>query len=132
MKAGNTPTNYKILLIAFKLLTFNILLYHLKYYVVTGTALDLMKSYLRWFKRGFSIFFNIEKLLFCFIKLCKCDHKNKKKLFEKYWGGGGGCASPRNIKKYVMRGAEDIYLSYDHATWYNYRLCCPVCNELLL
>ena len=30
--------------------------------------------------KGFSIFFNDEKLLFCFIKLCKCAHKYKKNV----------------------------------------------------
>ena len=33
---------------------------------------------LRGFNREFSIFFNIEKILFCFIKLCKCAHKCQK------------------------------------------------------
>ena len=32
------------------------------------------------FNRGFSIFFNIDKLLLCFIKLCKCAHKYKKNI----------------------------------------------------
>ena len=42
-----TPTNVYIdLSKAFDTLTFDILLYKLKYYRVTDTALDLMKSYL--------------------------------------------------------------------------------------
>ena len=37
--------------------------------------------------------------------------------------------------KYGMRSAEDIsFLNccYDHITWYIYKLCCPVCNDLPL
>ena len=30
------------------------------------------------------------------------------------------------------RGYLIFYFSYDLAIWYNYRLCCPVCNDLPL
>ena len=47
MEAGKIPANVYIdLSKAFDTLTFDILLYKLKYYGVTDTALDLMKSYL--------------------------------------------------------------------------------------
>ena len=47
MEAGKIPANVYIgLSKAFDTLTFEILLYKLKYYGVTDTALDLMKSYL--------------------------------------------------------------------------------------
>ena len=47
MEAGKIPANVYINLSkAFDTLTFDILLYKLKYYGVTDTALDLMKSYL--------------------------------------------------------------------------------------
>ena len=47
MEAGKIPANvYTDLSKAFDTLTFDILLYKLKYYGVTDTALDLMKSYL--------------------------------------------------------------------------------------
>ena len=47
MENGKTPTNVYIdLSKAFDTLTFDILLFKLKYYGVTDTALDLMKSYL--------------------------------------------------------------------------------------
>ena len=47
MEAGKTLANVYIdLLKAFHTLTFDILLYKLKYYGVTGTALDLIKSHL--------------------------------------------------------------------------------------
>ena len=37
-----------------------------------------MTTNLSGFNRGYSTFFNNEKLLFCFIKLCKCAQKYKK------------------------------------------------------
>ena len=47
MEIGKTPTNVYIdLSKAFDTLTFDILLFKLKYYGVTDTALDLMRSYL--------------------------------------------------------------------------------------
>ena len=47
MKIGKTPTNVYIdLSKAFDTLTFDILLFKLKYYGFTDTALDLMRSYL--------------------------------------------------------------------------------------
>ena len=47
MEAGKTPTSVYIdLSKAFDTLTFEVLLYKLKYYGVTDTALDLLKSYL--------------------------------------------------------------------------------------
>ena len=47
MEAGKTPTSVYIdLLKAFDTLTFEALLYKLKYYGVTDTAFDLLKSYL--------------------------------------------------------------------------------------
>ena len=47
MEAGKTPTSVYIdLSKAFDTLTFEVLLYKLKYYVVTDTAFDLLKSYL--------------------------------------------------------------------------------------
>ena len=47
MENGKTPTNVYIdLSKAFDTLTFDILLFKLKYYGVTDTALDLMRSYL--------------------------------------------------------------------------------------
>ena len=47
MEIGKTPTNVYIdLSKVFDTLTFDILLFKLKYYGVTDTALDLMKSYL--------------------------------------------------------------------------------------
>ena len=47
MENGKTPTNVYIdLSKAFDTLTFDILLFKLKYYRVTDTALDLMRSYL--------------------------------------------------------------------------------------
>ena len=63
---------------------------------------------LKWFNRGFFIF-NIEKLLFNLIKLCKCTHMYKKKGLKKCYGG---CVSPLNIQKYGMHGAEDISFCY--------------------
>ena len=48
MESGKTPGNVYIdLSKAFDTLTFDILLYKLKYYGVTGTALHLMSSYLK-------------------------------------------------------------------------------------
>ena len=48
MESGKTPGNVYIdLSKAFDTLTFDILLYKLKYYGVTGTALNLMSSYLK-------------------------------------------------------------------------------------
>ena len=48
MESGKTPGNVYIdLSKAFDTLTFDILLYKLKYYGVTGTALSLMSSYLK-------------------------------------------------------------------------------------
>ena len=45
METGKTPANVYIdLSKAFDTLTFDMLLYKLKYYGVTGTALDLIKS----------------------------------------------------------------------------------------
>ena len=47
MEIGKTPTNVYIdLSKAFDTLTFDILLFKLKYYGVTDTAIDLMRSYL--------------------------------------------------------------------------------------
>ena len=47
MEAGKIPTSVYIdLSKAFDTLTFEVLLYKLKYYGVTDTALDLLKSYL--------------------------------------------------------------------------------------
>ena len=47
MEAGKTPTSVYIdISKAFDTLTFEVLLYKLKYYGVTDTALDLLKSYL--------------------------------------------------------------------------------------
>ena len=47
MEAGKTPTSVYIdLSKAFDTLTFEVLLYKLKYYGVTDTAFDLLKSYL--------------------------------------------------------------------------------------
>ena len=47
MENGKTPTNVYIdLSKAFDTLTFDVLLLKLKYYGVTDTALDLMRSYL--------------------------------------------------------------------------------------
>ena len=47
MEAGKTPTSVSIdLSKAFNTLTFEVLLYKFKYYDVTDTALDLLKSYL--------------------------------------------------------------------------------------
>ena len=47
MEAGKTPTSVYIdLSKAFDTLTFDVLLYKLKYYGVTDTAFDLLKSYL--------------------------------------------------------------------------------------
>ena len=48
MESGKTPGNVFIgLSKAFDILTFVILLYKLKYYGVTGTALDIMSSHLK-------------------------------------------------------------------------------------
>ena len=30
------------------------------------------------------------------------------------------------------RGYIIFYFCYDHVTWYTYKLCCPVCNDLPL
>ena len=47
MEAGKIPANVYIdLLKAFDTLVFDVLLFKLKFYGVTGTAFDLMKSYL--------------------------------------------------------------------------------------
>ena len=48
MESGKTPGNVYIdLSKAFDTFTFDILLYKLKYYGVTGTSLNLMSSYLK-------------------------------------------------------------------------------------
>ena len=64
---------------------------------------------LRGFNRGFSIFYNIEKLLFCFIKLCKCAHQYKFFIF--FLKNVRGNAPPPVRQKYGMGGVEDILFS---------------------
>ena len=82
-------------------------------------------DWLRGFNRGFSIFFNIEKLLFCFTKLCKCAHKKNV---------SGYAPPPERLKIWHVRGRGYLifYWNDDHVTWYTYRLCCPDCNNLPL
>ena len=48
---------------------------YLEMLLYTARSLFYSHDCLRGFNREFSIFFNIEKLLFCFIKLYKCAHK---------------------------------------------------------
>ena len=58
-------------------------------------------DWLRGFNRGFSIFFNIEKLLFCLLSYVNVPIR--KMLV--------GMRLPQNVQKFGMCGAEDISFS---------------------
>ena len=47
---------------------------------------------------------------------------------------GGMRFPPERPKIWIARrgGYFIFYLSHDHVTWYTYRLCCPVSNDLRL
>ena len=73
---------------------------------------------LRGFNRGFSMFFNIDKLLFCFIKLYKCAHKYKKCIIIIFKYVKGDALPPERPKIWHARrrGYFIFYFCYDHVT----------------
>ena len=84
---------------------------------VTGSRLPFTTRYSYVLMVKSPNMFNFEKLLFCFIKLCKCTHKYKKLIFS-LENVRDGAPPPERPKIWYPRFGRylNIYLSYDYSS----------------